>query len=747
MLKDLNLKEVYRSGYDNILEDFYVPALSVSKRYDRAVGYFSAATLCHAAQGLSSFCKSGGRIRLIVGAEIDVEDADTILEGYGARAAIDDIQKKLANEFESMAELGELFKLRQETLLWLVSNQLLDVKIALKKRGIFHEKIGVIYDENDDFLLFQGSANETVQGLVPGYNGESINVFESWNEHLAGHIRPHLQEFEDLWENEAGHTRTVEFSNALLRDLVKKAALESAPSISAEKNLFAELYSSIFPQSDIDQIEPGVPAIPRKYKGHLFELRKHQKDALGIWRANNYRGILAHATGSGKTVTAIFAAVNLYASISELGGKMALIIAVPYVNLADQWVDELALFNISATECYRSKAEWLPKARAERLAFNSGAKDFVCMVVVNKTLATDDFQDLIADFPDEEVFWIGDECHRHSSKILSDAVRSTSNFILGLSATPEHYADKEANSRLFAGYGDADPKSRYTLSDALNDGVLTPYRYFPIVVELTADECVRYMERTIELRPLAARLASGQSLSQSQRSYLDFLLLQRNRIIGSAENKFSALRDILAGMPPQKGVLIYCGDGSVEGDDEIDFVEPKRQIERVSEILDSYNWISSRFTSEENLPLRRSILRHFSEGHVHAMVAIRCLDEGIDIPMCDTAFILASSKNPRQFVQRRGRILRRSEGKVRAKIYDFVTKMPDDFSVEDYELEQSVFGSEIGRVIEFSSLAENSDDVWDALNEQLGSEIIDWHLERLQNIELDEKLTTVESQL
>jgi superfamily II DNA or RNA helicase len=732
MLRDLQFKSVYRSGYDNLISDFYIPALSNAKRYDRAVGYFSAGTLCSAAQGITAFCENGGKIRLIVGAELDIEDAQTILDGYVAREFIETLNAQLLKEFQDMEDLGSLFQHRQKALLWLVGNDLLDVKIALRKKGIFHEKIGIIYDENEDFVLFQGSANETVQGLVPGFNGESINVFQSWNEHLESHITPHREEFDALWNDEAPFSRVIEFSNASLESLIKDSLQDGAPSVKIEVSLFQNLYDELFPESEVASVS-GEPRVPAIYKGAPFDLLPHQKRALGHWRANDYRGILALATGAGKTITAIYAAVSLYHSIKKSGGRLALIIAVPYINLADQWVDELTLFNIEALECYRSSSKWLSEARMLRLAFSSGAKDFICLVVVNKTLGASNFQNIIKDLPSESLMWVGDECHWHSTEKAAKAVKSDSKLILGLSATPEHYSDEEANRRLYENYGDI--VDRYELSDALSDGVLTPYVYFPFIVELTVEEADVYIRLTKKLSPLLARTANGERLSPSERSYLDSLLMTRSRLLGAAKNKLVLLDEILSERAIEKGTLFYCGDGSVEGDTE-DFEEPTRQIELVSEILHKRQWVSSRFTSKESPVERRRLMKAFARGTVDALVAIRCLDEGVDIPMCNTAFILASSKNPRQFVQRRGRILRKYPNKDKASIIDFLVKMPVGVPFATEELEESVLGSEMGRVFEFSKLALNEIDALDVLKKEMGEEKFEYYLQIQEDREI-----------
>ncbi len=151
MLRDLSYKGVYKSDFDNILEDFYFPTLSIANRYDRSVGFFSASTISYAAQALSVFVKNGGQIRLILGAFSDREDLEAVKQGYREK----EISEKIGSELLSMVSnvSDELFQNRFETLSWLVAHGRLEVKIALRERGMYHDKVGVVSDEAGDRVV------------------------------------------------------------------------------------------------------------------------------------------------------------------------------------------------------------------------------------------------------------------------------------------------------------------------------------------------------------------------------------------------------------------------------------------------------------------------------------------------------------------------------------------------------------------------------------------------------------------
>ena len=305
---------------------------------------------------------------------------------------------------------------------------------------------------------------------------------------------------------------------------------------------------------------------------------------------------------------------------------------------------------------------------------------------------------------------------------MAKALPQNAMYRIGLSATPEHYIDDDRNARLKAYYGEI--VFSYTLQQAIEDKVLTPYNYYPHLAALTDDEAQEFIALSDEI---AQRFAhEGQSAGAKPSQGLTALLMRRARLIGSAANKIPVLQAVLAGRPPESHALFYCGDGRVDyhggdedddGDDIIDNV-PLRQIEVVSCVLDDLHWKVSRFTAREGRRERESILQAFRVGLIDGLVAIKCLDEGIDVPACRTAYILASSRDPRQFIQRRGRILRRSPGKSLATIHDFVVILPEG-ALDPSGAARKLITAELKRVAEFSTLAENRFEAYERLRDVL----------------------------
>ena len=710
-LRNLPLKGVYKSDNENLLNDFYFKTLSVASQYDRAVGFFSASTISYAAQALSAFVKSGGTIRLIVGAFTEIDDLNAVREGYEMRASVlNSIGKDFLSEVDSVSD--DLFHNRFETLSWLVANGRLEIKIALRRVGMYHDKIGIISDVSGDKIVFAGSANESIHALLPTYNYESINVFRNWIETHQEFCQPHIESFERLWNDKSDGTVVLELPEAVNQKLIQVSqATRQIPDpeiekILAERNQGKRAFN-----------ESNDPIVPKLLNGEPFSLRAHQSLALNSWKSKgDGQGILALATGAGKTVTAIYGMVK----VCETNASTLCIISVPYQNLADQWVEILSLFNIRAIKCYMSSTLW--EQPLDKLIYNCKLEyaKLGVVVVVNRTLKSLKFQNQIHKLRSDSIFWIGDECHHHSSSSYSNSLPEA-RYRMGLSATPEHYLDESRNKRLADYYGEI--VHTYTLKEAIEDKVLTPYKYFPHIVELSEDETEEFVELSDTISKLIAR--QGEKSFQ-ENSTLKGLLMRRSRLIGSAENKIPKLKSVLANRNPSKHTLFYCGDGRTQmledelmnmNEDDVSDRET-RQVEAVTSILNSMSWDVSRFTSEESKAVRVKILENFKLGLIDAMVAIRCLDEGIDIPACSTAYILASSRDPRQFVQRRGRILRRSPGKNIATIHDFIVVLSLKRSLKS-EYAIRLIKSELTRVNEFASLSQNHFESYELLREVL----------------------------
>ncbi|ESZ13701.1 DEAD/DEAH box helicase family protein [Mesorhizobium sp. L48C026A00] len=693
MLRKLELKTNYTSEVDNIYADFFVPALSEAVSYRRAVGFFSLGVLLNTPAAMSTLVVNKGRIELIFGRLVAPEDFEAIQAGVSKPWTEEELPR-----FDQLIadHAGSLLEYRIRLLAWLFSTGGLEMKVAVRPRGMFHQKIGLLQDRIGDVISFSGSMNETISALDPRFNSEEITVFRSWNQGQQSYVDNHAQNFARLWSGETGSSTVI----CSLPEAIEKG-------LAFVMDQFPEPPT---PQQESERVrfffEKHIvgnymrPAVPKTLRGLPFSMRDHQLEALRAWSVNGYNGILELATGAGKTMTAIYAATKT----AEANEGIALIVAVPYQDLAEQWCEELRQFNIQALRCYGSRAEWEPSVRAYLQRNRGHQREFIAIVVVNKTLKSDHFQAFAKQLDCQRLFFIGDECHHHGSSSYGGKLLPGAKFRIGLSATPFHYLDDDANQRLREIYDKS--VFQYTLADAVRDNVLTPYEYIPIPVELTPYEAQEYVFLSDQIA--RAFSAAKNDMGGPNGLKLKSLLMRRARLIGAAENKLVELGKLLSQHRVEPHSLFYCSDGRTVSDDDDDVNDHSgpvgaemKQRHAVAQALSKRGVRVSPFTSDENRWQRREILRQFKDGETEALVAIRCLDEGIDVPACRTAYLIASSRNPRQFIQRRGRILRRAEGKDRATIFDFVVVLPEG-NLPDQDMAVDFLRNELGRVADFA---------------------------------------------
>lgn len=427
-------------------------------------------------------------------------------------------------------------------------------------------------------------------------------------------------------------------------------------------------------------------------------LRDYQKEAINSWFKNGFNGILEMATGTGKTITAISAMTKVMETCNLKNFACGIIVVVPYKSLLEQWVEDLNKFNIFPIMCYDNKNLWNHSLKVKIDAFNNGVLNNLSIVTTNATFNGDEFQNLLSNIKRDYILCIDEMHHAATEKYLYN-LPSGCKLRLGLSATLQSNHN-EKNMENLINYFD---KIVYTfdMKRAIDEGFLTPYYYYPIFVELTEEEQDEYFE-------LSKKIGKLINVCDEEDECLTSLLIKRARIIGSAQNKLKVLKGMKKYVENTHFNIFYCGD-KIENDDKFIY-----KVNRV--VANDLGLKTHTFTSEENKLERQQILRDFKDKKLDAISAIRCLDEGIDIPSLRRAFILSSSTNPKEFIQRRGRILRRSEGKDYAEIYDFivVSSLDEEYirglSDEDLIMERKVLAREIGRFNEFSSLAINNID-------------------------------------
>ena len=695
-LQDISFKNEYRSLRSNIVKDFYLPALKESILYQRSVGFFSSSALTLISEGISGLIKNHGKIQLVASPRLSESDIDEIRNGYEAREVI---EKALLRGIESPECQIEVEKLSY--MAELIARGILDIRIAYlpvqNSSSLYHEKLGLLTDEQGNTIAFFGSNNETGNAMENNY--EVFDTFCSWkSEESRERVEEKRQAFNDIWEGQDENLITIEFPQA-----VKQKLLSYRSSLS-NFNLPEPDFDQKYIQLEKPFFEPEDPG-DAVYLPDDFEIRPYQKDAIENWMKNDFKGIFDMATGTGKTLTGLAGITKLYQMNHK---KLAVFILCPQVHLIDQWVEDIRRFGINPIIGHsKSKQKnWVDRLRIAASSFKSDAIRFFCCVTTIQSFTSEKVQNIVSTLG-KDCLIVVDEAHNIGAQKSRKALPNQFPYRLALSATLERKGDKEGTQYLQNYFGEK--CISYSLKDAIESGMLTRYYYHPVIVTLDPDELEEYADLTQKIATMMAAEKNRKKKSEA----LKRTLLKRSRVVAGAANKFEVLEKEMEPYKNDDHILVYCGATSYkETDDQNDEISV-RQIDKVIKLLgNDLDMRVGRFTSQEDSEERELIKEKFTDGELQALAAIKCLDEGVNIPSIKVAFILASTTNPKEYIQRRGRVLRKFEGKKYAEIYDFIT-LP--FLIEEYEdqpettrnLTRSLVKRELRRMKEFASLAEN----------------------------------------
>lgn len=672
-LRGAALPHYLDTSSSNLIRDFFEKALASSIRYDRGVGYFSSGWLKVNSSGIQRFAEAGGKARWITSPILEGDDWAALVKGNEARS--DSILYRTLEQ--SLAELStNLEKDTLSTLAWLVADEVLDFRLAVPRgdlSGEFHDKFGVFTDKCGDRVSFNGSYNDSIHGLR---NYESLKIFFSWENAGAPFVEADAARFSSLWENHDPNVRVYAIPEAARARILK-------------------LRSPVRPYS-LPSGENGAGLHGRPFSQIL---RDYQKDAVNNWFRHGCRGIFKMATGTGKTITALAVVSLLREYLAERSSRLITVVVCPFIHLVSQWGEEAERFGISSIRCFQDRATWVEDVERAIAAVDSGASNGCTFIVTNRTFSGASFQRLIRDVA-SPLLIVADEVHNITVSQAVSALPLRADYRLGLSATPERAYDEEGSQEIGRYFGPV--VYEMGLREALGKGVLCPYRYHPIIVELTSDEADKYMDLTRGIAQRATRVLENPMNDPGVQA----LLIRRARLTATASGKIPILKGLMEGRTTESHDLFYCGDGRVDAEAD---GEELRQVDAVVEMLGrELGMRVGRYTAETFLSERDRLRRDFADGKIQGLVAIRCLDEGVDIPEIERAFILASSTNPRQFIQRRGRILRRAPGKVAAEIWDFIVAPPSSLITDQtFNTERGLLARELKRVNEFAELSLN----------------------------------------
>lgn len=686
--KDLNLSLHYDSEEFDLVKDFYIPVLSESTEYFRAVGFFNSKSLSLIAPGLKEFILNKGSMKLVCGADLSPEDVKAIV--YAKKSPEEVLSNTFLNDLNNIENYVQ--KNHIQVLGWMIANNMLDIKIAIKldengnpqtrDEGILHYKIGILKDSQGNFISFSGSNNETFSAWSK--NIESFDVFKSWEDGECSHLFKHIDLFNRTFNGEDDSFIVMDVPLA-----VKKKLIDISP-------------------KNFDDLKFEDERNLKNIGDNKISLFDYQISAINSWFDSGKKGIFSMATGTGKTYTSL----GCLDKLLDEEDKLITLISVPYQHLIRQWEKSIEKFGIS------NKIDEMiivdatnPKGKDQLMdsiiKIDLGYLDKILVLITHKSLCSDKIVNFFNNERiDSNILLIGDEMHGLGSYNRLKGLSPRFNFRLGLSATPERVYDDVGTNALFAYFGDV--VFSFSLEKALNEfnpmtdlTYLTPFRYVPYFVELNYSELKEYSDISRKLN------ICGEDVEDQKKR--EKWLFQRANILKNANNKYNALRLILSEMNDISNLLIYCSEKQI--DKVLDIVGNEFMIP----VHTFTNKHSSKPKKEFGFKSERDIiLEDFSNGYYKCLVSMHCLDEGVDVPSASKAILMCNSSNPREFIQRVGRVIRRNNKKHCAEIYDMIVKPAN--IVEFSNMERSILAKEKLRAEEIAKLARNSADYFIEIN-------------------------------
>lgn len=705
----------YVPGEEYSPERFFNDGLKNSSEFDLKLGYFSSAAISVLADGFATFISQGGYMRLIINHIVSKKDKEAINDGVMGNvidcADLSNFQY-LKSTFDEYQE--QFFR----CLAYMISQKRIDIRIIKPRgqKGIAHTKSGQFRD-GDSITAFTGSANFTISGLFNNIEEIKIDRSDSVDRMVQKRIAKQRKDFDAIM---SGEKKGIDYLSP--KDLVEAISTNYGDSdieelLDVEKKLkeVKKIDTSVVTSAQ-EELTVASPSFP------YDKPRDYQMLAFENWKNNGQQGLFAMATGTGKTITSLNCLLEIY----KRNGYYKAIILVPTITLVNQWEKECWKFNFgNIIKVYSKNAEWRSKIELLQMAEkyrkpNEPTQNFI-IISTYASYARENVFSILNSFERAKVLFIADEAHNMGSPSILKRL-GTINYLrrIGLSATPERQFDEDTNKKLYRFFG-AEKKFtfEYSMEEAIQKGVLCRYYYYPHLVKLTDEEMANYVELSEKISKYF-NYNSGEFDKKDE--ILMGLLLARKRIIHKAVNKLDAFKKIVKERYEKNGNLKYSLIYVPEGNKpdyfpEADLFDKTEQVvdDALSDHLidiyteavmriDKYITVRKFVSGQKD---REEILADFSKGKLQVLTSMKCLDEGVDVPRSELAIFCASTGNPRQFIQRRGRVLRKHPDKYMAEIHDLVVAPEVNVTSSSYKMEQSLLKGELMRVKNFSVLSEN----------------------------------------
>lgn len=711
---------------------FYLDGLANSNEFSLLLGYFSSSAINLLSVGFATFISKGGKMKMVINHLLSAKDKEAI-------SRVEDNPNEIrVFDLTDIVSLGRVLDEYDthffECLAYLIAEKRIEIKVIKPKngKGIAHYKSGV-FSDGQDAVGYQASCNFTYYGLSE--NIEQLEAFLSWENGRSNKlIRKQLKLIDDYFAEKDEDVEYIPVSDieVVLKDRFGKKDINEL--LVQEEQLLKKKQSLILNpklKKTITKLFSEIEIIRRTPKFPYSEgPREYQINAYNSWVANNYKGMFAMTTGTGKTITSLNCLLNEY----KKTGIYRAIITVPTTALVEQWKKECAKFNFKNIITVSSKENW-----DKNLAFFNTASKLIdtsyIVIVTYASLPRPKFQSYFTQLPKDTIL-IADETHNLGSQGL---LRLLPNIHLekriGLSATPHRKFDEVGNQAIQEFFNDEPPYIvSYSMEEALKIGWLCNYTYYPHIVKLTDQEMEKY--KVLSLQLLRMGLFDKETGNFRSTPEIEKKLLERKRIIHKAANKLEAFKAILKNefvkRKNLKYTLVYVPEGIESIFDESDFsVETEDENKLINEYTKAVSQTDDsvmvkQFTA--NSTNREEILKNFEQSNIHVLTSMKCLDEGVDVPRSELAIFCASTGNPRQFIQRRGRVLRLHKDKIHATIHDLVV-VPEVSDESTFDMEKGLVKKELERVVDFANLAMNKTDTYETLKN-----ILDYYNINLNNL-------------
>ena len=705
----------YVPGEEYSPERFFDDGLKNSTEFDLKLGYFSSAAISVLAEGFATFISRGGYMRLIINHIVSKKDKEAITNGVMGNV-ID------CSDLSNFQYLKTTFNEYQEQffrcLAYMISQKRIDIRIIKPRgqKGIAHTKSGQFRD-GDSITAFTGSANFTISGLFNNIEEIKIDRSDSVDRMVQKRIEKQRKDFDAIM---SGDKKGIDYLSP--KDLVEAISTNYGDSDIEELLDVEKKLREVKKQHDIvaisvhEDIAPSIPKFP------YDKPREYQQLAFENWKNNNQQGLFAMATGTGKTITSLNCLLEIY----NRNGYYKAIILVPTITLVNQWEKECWKFNFgNIVKVYSKNTEWRSKIEllmmTEKYRKPSEPTQNFIIISTYASFARENVFSILNSFERTKVLLIADEAHNMGSPSILKRL-GTINYLrrIGLSATPERQFDDNTNKKLYRFFGAEEKFTfEYSMEEAIKKGVLCKYYYYPHLVKLTDEEMANYIELS---EKISKYFNYNSGLFDKKDEILMGLLLARKRIIHKAANKLGAFKKIIEERYERNGNLKYSLIYVPEGNkpdyfSDSDIFDKSEQVadDLVSDHLidvyteavmkiDKYITVRKFVSGQKD---RDAILADFAKGRLQVLTSMKCLDEGVDVPRSELAIFCASTGNPRQFIQRRGRVLRTHPDKYMAEIHDLVVAPEVSTTSSSYKMEQSLLKGELMRVKNFSMLSEN----------------------------------------